>query len=111
MVTKSEDPETISLLAYVQIIVDLARKHGATGWHFRAQLFAGGPFKWNELNPYSARGRSTILLQMSRSPVDSTTRACALHGCVVTTTIVILFQGAIECQSKDTRARKEARRQ
>ena len=44
---KSEDPETRALLAYAQIIVDMARKHDGTGWlaydtHFRAQLFAGG---------------------------------------------------------------------
>ena len=56
MVVKSEDPETRGLIAYAQIVLDLARKHGGTGWlaydtHFRAQLFAGGPFKWNEVNP------------------------------------------------------------
>ena len=56
MAVKSEDPETRGLIAYAQIVLDLARKHGGTGWlaydtHFRAQLFAGGPFKWNEVNP------------------------------------------------------------
>ncbi len=56
MAVKSEDPETRGLIAYAQIVLDLARKHGGTGWlaydtHFRAQLFAGGPFKWNEINP------------------------------------------------------------
>ena len=53
---KVEDEKTRELIAYAQIILDMARRHGGTGWlaydaHFRAQFFAGGIYKWNEVNP------------------------------------------------------------
>ena len=53
---KLDNEEARGLIAYAQIILDLARKHGGSGWivydnHFRSQLFAGGSFKWNEVNP------------------------------------------------------------
>ncbi len=56
MAVKSEDEQTQSMIAYAQIILDLARRYGGSGWlayntHFWAQLFAGKPFKWNEVNP------------------------------------------------------------
>ena len=56
MAVKSEDEQTRSMIAYAQIILDLARRYGGSGWlayntHFWAQLFAGKPFKWNEVNP------------------------------------------------------------
>ncbi len=41
---KLEDPETRSLIAYEQTVLDLARKHGGTGWlaygtHFRGHFW------------------------------------------------------------------------
>ena len=43
---KLDNEEARGLIAYAQIILDLARKHGGSGWivydnHFRSQLFAG----------------------------------------------------------------------
>ena len=53
---KVDDAHTRSLIAYVQIVLDMARRHGGSGWlaydtHFRSQLFAGGTYGWNEVNP------------------------------------------------------------
>ena len=53
---KLDNKEARGLIAYAQIILDLVRRHGGSGWivydnHFRSQLFAGGSFKWNEVNP------------------------------------------------------------
>ena len=48
--------ETRDLLAYGQIIIELARKHAGMGWYtydslFRQQLNAGANLKWMDLNP------------------------------------------------------------
>ncbi|MCH9717798.1 MAG: hypothetical protein K0U52_12045 [Gammaproteobacteria bacterium] len=48
--------ETRDLLAYGQIVIELARKHAGLGWLtydslFRQQLNAGSFSQWNELNP------------------------------------------------------------
>ena len=53
---KVESPETRELMAYSQIILMLARKHGGKGWktyntHFRQLVGAGHPLPWTELNP------------------------------------------------------------
>ena len=47
---------TRELLAYGQIIIQLARSHGGTGWlaydcRFRQQVAAGTPLSWTEINP------------------------------------------------------------
>ena len=47
--------EARDLLAYGQIVVELARKHPGLGWRtydnfFRQQVNAGAECKWNELN-------------------------------------------------------------
>ena len=44
------------LLAYAQIIIQLARSHGGTGWlaydrRFRQQIAAGTPLCWSDINP------------------------------------------------------------
>uniref|UniRef100_A0A1X7UES1 Cleavage and polyadenylation specificity factor subunit 4 n=1 Tax=Amphimedon queenslandica TaxID=400682 RepID=A0A1X7UES1_AMPQE len=51
-------PETRvrELLAYAQIIIQLAQSHGGTGWlaydrRFRQQVAAGTPLCWVEINP------------------------------------------------------------
>ena len=86
MAVKSEDPETRVLLAYAQIIVDMARKHSGTGWlaydtHFRAQ-FAGGPFKWNEVktvfgNPRLGEGAHSCSRCMS---ADHSSSECTMQS-------------------------------
>ena len=53
---KVESPETRELMAYGQIILMLARKHGGKGWKaydtlFRQLVGAGHPLPWTELNP------------------------------------------------------------
>ena len=53
---KVESPETRELMAYGQIILMLARKHGGMGWktydtHFRQLMGAGHTLPWTELNP------------------------------------------------------------
>ena len=53
---KVNNEHTRSLLAYAHIVLDIARRHRESGWlannaPFRAQLFAGGAYKWNEVNP------------------------------------------------------------
>ena len=56
MAVLSPDARVRDLVAYAQIIVQLARSHGGSGWlaydrRFRQQLAAGTPLKWNEINP------------------------------------------------------------
>ena len=51
-----DDPLTRQLLAYTQLILDMARRHGGKGWLtydrlFREHLAAGSTDKWEELNP------------------------------------------------------------
>ena len=53
---KVESPETRELMAYGQIILMLARKHGGMGWktydmHFRQLIGVGHTLPWMELNP------------------------------------------------------------
>ena len=53
---KVESPETRELMAYGQIILILARKHGGMGWktydtHFRQLMGAGHTLPWTKLNP------------------------------------------------------------
>ena len=53
---KTPNQETRDLIAYAQIIIELARKHPGLGWYtydnlFRQQLNAGAGVKWNEVNP------------------------------------------------------------
>ena len=56
MAVKTPNQETRDLIAYAQIIIELARKHPGLGWYtydnlFRQQLNAGAGVKWNEVNP------------------------------------------------------------
>ena len=56
MAAKVESPETRELMAYGQIILMLARKHGGMGWktydtHFHQLMSASHTLPWTELNP------------------------------------------------------------
>ena len=56
MAVLSPDAQVCDLVAYAQIIIQLAWSHGGNGWlaydrRFRQQLAAGTPLKWNEINP------------------------------------------------------------
>ena len=55
LAVKVPHPEARQIIAYMQIVIDLARKHPGPGWlsyHalFRQQMNAGGSSRWNELN-------------------------------------------------------------
>ena len=46
---------TRNLVAYAQIVIQLAHKHGGSGWlvydqHFRQQLVGGADLVWNNIN-------------------------------------------------------------
>lgn len=52
---KTNCETTRSLAAYAQIVIQLARKHGGSGWmaydhHFRQQLAGGADLQWNDIN-------------------------------------------------------------
>ena len=52
---KTDFSATRELVAYAQIVVQLARKHGGVGWlaydqHFRQQLAGGSGAMWNDIN-------------------------------------------------------------
>ena len=73
---KVDDEHTRSLIALSQIVLDVARRHGGSGWlvynaYFRAQLFAGGAYKWNEVN--SSLLASAVL---GNSSVGEGAKAC-----------------------------------
>ena len=56
MTVKTPNQETCNLIAYAQIIIELARKHPGLWWYtddnlFCQQLNAGAGVKWNEVNP------------------------------------------------------------
>ena len=56
MAVLSPDARVHDLVAYAQIIIQLARSHGGSGWlaydrQIRQQLAAGTPLKWNDINP------------------------------------------------------------
>ena len=66
---KVESPKTRELMAYGQIILMLARKHGGMGWktynmHFCQMMGAGHTLPWMELNPSMA---ADVLLSGGRS--------------------------------------------
>ena len=49
------DPRLRELVAYGQIVIQLARSHGGSGWleydrWFRQQVAAGAPLSWSEIN-------------------------------------------------------------
>ena len=53
---KVDDPLSRQLIAYTQLVQDLARRHGGKGWLsydylFREHMAAGPKDKWEELNP------------------------------------------------------------
>ena len=55
LAVKVPHPEARQIIAYMQIVIDLARKHPGPGWLsydalFRQQMNAGGSSRWNELN-------------------------------------------------------------
>uniref|UniRef100_A0A1X7SLT9 Cleavage and polyadenylation specificity factor subunit 4 n=1 Tax=Amphimedon queenslandica TaxID=400682 RepID=A0A1X7SLT9_AMPQE len=50
------DPRLRDLVAYGQIVIQLARSHGGSGWleydrRFHQQVAAGAPLSWAEINP------------------------------------------------------------
>ena len=56
IVAKVDDPLSRQLIAYTQLVLDLARRHGGKGWLsydclFREHMAAGSKDKWEELNP------------------------------------------------------------
>lgn len=56
MAVKLQSPEARNLIAYGQIVLHLARKHGGRGWVaydnlFRQQMAAGAPLSMAEINP------------------------------------------------------------
>ena len=74
---KVTHPETRDLMAYGQIILQLARKHGSLGWlaydtQFRQQAAAGSGAPWAELNP--SLMAATVLSYSS----DSSCKSCPL---------------------------------
>lgn len=75
---KSTDPQTQDLLAYGQIVIELARKHAGLGWLtydclFRQQINAGsGQNKWNELNP------SLMAATVLSSHISENSKLCSL---------------------------------
>ena len=63
---KVNHPETKQLVAYAQIVIDLARKHPGAGWLtydslFRQQLNARASFQWHKVNPSSWLPQFSVL--------------------------------------------------
>ena len=68
---KTECSATRELVAYAQIVVQLARKHGGLGWlaydqHFRQQLAGGSGAMWNDIN--NSLMSATVLAPSSDDP-------------------------------------------
>ena len=90
LAVKVPHPETRQIVAYMQIIIDLARKHPGSGWLsydtlFRQQMNAGGTSHWNELNTslmaatvLSNRGGESGKLCQSCMATDHVQADCAL---------------------------------
>ena len=74
---RSDNPETRDLLAYGQLVLLLARKHGGLGWvaydhQFRQQAAAGSTAPWSELN------LSLMAATVFATGGETPTRACPL---------------------------------
>ena len=72
---------TRDLVAYAQIVIQLARKHGGSGWlvydqHFRQQLAGGADLVWNNIN--NSLMSATVLAPLPDDPSGSGRTVCRL---------------------------------
>lgn len=77
LAAKIDHEETRRLAAYAMIILQLARKHGGSGWllydrQFRLQQAAGAGLSWADINP------SLLAATVLGQPGERTPRACSL---------------------------------
>ena len=80
MVAKSESKEARELIAYAQIIVQMARRHRGSGWllydqNFRQQAAGGAETPWSEIN------NSLLVSTVLASQVEGTAKRSLCAQC------------------------------
>ena len=95
MAAKTDSEQTRDMIAYAQIIIQLARRHGGTGWllydqQFRQQAAGGAATPWREINnsllsatvlaPQAEATGTRRLICAQCQGDDHTVAECALGG-------------------------------